>query len=168
MNSRNWSGRGPALQLNSQLYCSRCGRGRDQKNRQPRFSSAVPQQHAEHRPQIGRILRCRPDGPEAMSWSQTKPSLTKLLTFRRLLPICFRFTFCGAEPDHGGIRILNRNNRLAGGAVSLTLNFLRFGAVLTPKLGNAYASSLVQTAPVSTRCDPAGRMALLPVHPQFS
>ena len=34
------------------------------------------------------------------------------------------------------------------GAVSLTLNFLRFGASLAPKLGNAHASSLVQAASV--------------------
>jgi len=52
----------------------------------------------------------------------------------------------------------------SGGAVSLTLDFLRFGAGLAPKLGNAHASSLVQTAPVRTRCDPAGRLAVFPLH----
>ena len=54
------------------------------------------------------------------------------------------------------------------GAVSLTLNFLRFGAVLGPKLGNAHAASLVQAPQVPAGRHPTGRLALLPVHPEFS
>ena len=57
---------------------------------------------------------------------------------------------------------------IVSGAVSLTLNFLRFGPLFCPKLEEIHAASLLQTPPVSGGRDPPRRLALLPVHFELS